>query len=244
MAASFGKILSSEWLKLPKSTVLPLVAMSPLFALLIGLLDQFDITIEPWFMLLGTMSIAHAMLFLPILTGVFGALVCRYEHSGGGWKQILSLPLSRTKLYMAKFTIICLLIAMTQLLFLGAVLSGAVIKGIEAPIPWETLMRSVFGGWVACLPLAALQLGLSTWWSSFAAPLAINVMLTLPSMLVVNSATYGPYYPWSQPLIAMLSIEKSFGALNMPFMSLLTVIIGGFTLFFFSGLIYFQRKEM
>ena len=70
-----------------------------------------------------------------------------------------------------------MLLAVVQLLFMGAVLGAGLIHKVDAPIPWEMLLRCLLGGWVACLPLAALQLGVSTAWSSFAAPLALNVVL-------------------------------------------------------------------
>lgn len=51
-----------------------------------------------------------------------------------------------------------MLLAVVQLLFMGAVLGAGLIHKVETPIPWEMLLRCVLGGWVACLPLAALQL--------------------------------------------------------------------------------------
>src|SRR5690606_20910753 len=100
-------------------------------------------------------------------------------------------------------------------------------------------------GWIAALPLAALQLFVSVVWSSFAAPLALNVIFTIPNMLIVNSEVYGPYYPWAQPLLSMLAVSPDkYGAFNVPLETLLYVILGGFALFFTAGLTYFQRKEV
>jgi hypothetical protein len=104
---------------------------------------------------------------------------------------------------------------------------------------------SVLGGWIACLPLAALQMAVSSAWSSFAAPMALNVVFTFPNILVANSADYGPYYPWVQPLLAMVPRTKeSFGAFNVPAETLFLVILGSFVLFLAGGLIYFQRKAV
>lgn len=113
------------------------------------------------------------------------------------------------------------------------------------PVPWDMIARSLFGSWVACLPLAALQMGVSVAWSNFAAPLALNVIFTLPNMLVANSAKYGPYYPWAQPALAMLPREAdSFGAFNVPLESLFLVIAGSFVIFFAAGYAYFLRKPV
>lgn len=241
---TFTNVLRSEWLKMRKSNIWLLIFISPLLSALIGLGQTLDEGM-PWLMLLAVMASLHAMLFLPLLTGVFAAFVCRYEHAGGGWKQLLSLPLSRSTLYWSKFLIVVLLLAVTQLLFLAAVITIGLLKGVEADVPWEILLRSVFGGWFATLPLAALQLFVSVAWASFAAPLAVNVIFTIPNMLILNSEKYGPYYPWAQPALSMLVVsDNSFGAFNVSFETLLFVICGSFFVFALSGWIYFWRKEI
>lgn len=238
-------VLRSEWLKMRKSNIWLLVFVSPLLASLIGFGESSGEVLAQWEYTYAMMAMLHAMLFLPLLTGVFAAFVCRYEHAGGGWKQLLALPVSRTSLYMAKFTIVLALLAVTQLLFVAGLLIVGRIKGFDTAVPWEIILRGVFGGWIAAVPLAALQLAVSVAWASFAAPLALNVIFTLPNMLVAQSEQYGPYYPWAQPMLSMLlPPEGGFGAFNVSLETLVFVIGGSFVLFFASGLTYFIRKEI
>ncbi|MDZ5471743.1 ABC transporter permease [Bacillus sp. 31A1R] len=241
------KVFQSEFLKLKKSSIWLLIFVSPLLSTLVGIGEAFvgDSNEEEWLITLSIMSYIHALLFLPLLTGVFSAFVCRYEHVGGGWKQLLALPVSRGNIYSVKFLLVIMLLALTQLLFTVGVLSVGFIKGYNEAIPVGEILKSVMGGWIACMPLAALQMFVSVAWSSFAAPLAINVIFTLPNILVVNSAKYGPYSPWAQPFLAMMPrFDESFGALNVPPETLFIVIFGSFALFFLSGFTYFQRKEI
>ncbi|MCQ6561951.1 ABC transporter permease [Paenibacillus mendelii] len=243
------RMFRSEWLKLRKSVIWLLAVVSPLLAALVGILSILDdaeiIGGSPWLYALSMMAALHAMLFLPLLTGVYAALVCRYEHAGGGWKQLLSLPVSRSQVYLVKFAFIMLLLAITQLLFLAALLGIGLSLGFPGPIPWKEIIVACLGGWIACLPLAALQLAVSTAWSSFAAPLAVNVIFTLPNMLVANSAEYAPYYPWVQPMLAMMPRdEMSFGAFNVSPVTLFAVIGGSFLLFLASGWTYFSKKAV
>ncbi|MFE8701923.1 ABC transporter permease [Cytobacillus sp. FJAT-54145] len=238
-------VLSSEFLKIKKSSIWGLIFISPLLSTLVGLGETMDETMNPWLGTIGLMSFLHALLFLPLLTGVFSAFVCRFEHIGGGWKQLLSMPVSRNNVYISKYLLVMGLLALTQLLFLAGLIVIGEIKGFEGPIPWNMVTTSVVGGWIACLPLAALQMLVSVAWSSFAAPLAINVILTIPNILVVNSAEYGPYHPWAQPFLAMMPrSDESFGALNVSPETLYFVILGSFVLLFLSGLTYFNRKEI
>ncbi|MUT66103.1 ABC transporter permease [Paenibacillus sp. NEAU-GSW1] len=243
----FWNAAASERLKLAKSPIWLIVLISPLLSLLIGLftnLEEVPLE-EQGRVLLSSMASLHAMLLMPIITGILSAFVCRYEHAGGGWKQLLSLPVSRTSLYLAKLTVVALLLLGSQLLFAGAAVVAFQYQGIPGGLPWGLILSSALSGWVACFPLAALQLWASTMWSSFAAPLAVNVMLTLPNILIVNSAKYGPFYPWAQPMLLMLSNgTMDFGSFTVPFSTLLLTVGGSFAVFLLGGLIYFRRKEI
>lgn len=242
------RMFRSEWMKVRRTVIWLLAVVSPLLAALIGLLNVRDGSTSAdatWLEALALMAVLHALLFLPLLTGVFAALVCRFEHAGGGWKQLLALPVTRSQVYLTKLAFVMLLLAITQLLFLAALLLIGISLGFKGAVPWAELLRSVGGGWVACLPLAALQLAVAAAWQSFAAPLAVNVIFTLPNMLVANSADYGPYYPWVQPLLAMMPAGPvSFGALNVSAVSLFLVIGGSFALFLAGGWIYFAKKAV
>jgi len=240
-----GRLFRSEFLKLRKSSIWLLIFVSPILSLLLGLGEVDELEQNHWTATLSMMTVSHAIFFLPLLTGIFSSFICRYEHVGGGWKQLLSLPISRRQLYIVKILIVSLLIALTQLLFIGGLFSIGWMKGYSTEIPWGIIFSSMFGGWLACLPLIALQMFVSVAWSSFAAPLAINVIFTIPNMLIVNSATVGPYYPWAQPFLMMMpNSSESFGALNASIETLFIVILGSLLLFLGSGLGYFIRKEI
>lgn len=239
------RMFRSEWLKIRRSVLWLIAAVSPALALLVGLFGAKGDTEFPWQEALSLMSVLHAMLFLPLLTGVFAALVCRYEHNGGGWKSVLALPVTRTQVYVVKLAVVMLLLALTQLLVLAALLIVGGANGFSSSVPWHVLLVSFGGGWMACLPLAALQLFISIAFQSFAAPLAVNVILTLPNILVVNSSTYAPYDPWAQPLLAMLPRDSmAYEGLDISLGTLYLVVFGSFCVFFAAGWTYFSRKAV
>lgn len=241
-ATTYFRILSSERLKMGKSPIWLLILVSPLLALLLG------ITATPggnWAVLMNAMLSLHGLLLFPMLTGVFASFVCRFEHAGGGWKQLLVLPLTRTGVYSAKLTVVMVLLALTQCLMLGSIVLGGMFHGFTQPVPWGLLAGHLLLGLFAALPLAALQMFVSLVWSSFAAPLALNFGLTVPNILIVNSATYGPYYPWAQPMLLMMPTGSGgFGAYNVPLGTLIAVVGGSAVLFLLIGLLYFRRKEI
>lgn len=236
-------LLQSEWYKLRKSKILLLIFVGPLLGLLIGLVIDYgsDPEVNDWYVTLLTMNLTYALLFLPLITGVFASVVCRYEHQAGGWKQLLALPVSRGNVFVAKFILLMLIVFVIQLLYLGAIYVVGMLKGYTDPFPLAIVWKSIFGGWIATFPLVALQLWMSIVFKSFAAPFTVNVIFTLPTILAVNSERFGPYYPWAQPF-EMMYVGNPSDVFFVPLEQLLTVVGGSFLLFFFGGLLYFQRK--
>jgi hypothetical protein len=221
---------------------------SPIFAVVVGFFETDSSRIthgSQWILKYMIMAAGHGILFLPLLTGIFAAFVCHYEHADGGWKQLLALPVSRFNVYVVKFLSVMLMLAVTQFLVLVSLLLIGWIKGVPGEFPWIFILQSLFSGWLACAPLAALQLAVSVSWTSFAAPLAVNVIFVIPNILVINSK-YAPFYPWAQPVLSMFGNEKEAfgGAINSSLFTLVVVILGSFIIFFLSGLVYFQKKNM
>jgi len=238
-------VFRSELLKLRKSPIWWLIFVSPALSTLVAYAEFYPEDLLPWHISLSMIAMVHGLLFLPLLTGVFAAFVCRFEHAGGGWKQLLALPVSRSSVFLVKFAMVMGILLVIQLLVCAGLLAVGFFKGFPMPVPWDVITRSLLGSWIACLPLAALQMGVSVAWSNFAAPMALNVIFTLPSILIANSEKYGPYYPWAQPALAMLPREaESFGAFNVPLESLFFVIAGSFVIFFAAGYSYFLRKPV
>lgn len=242
-------ILSAEWFKLRKSKMVPIILAGPIIGLFIGVTSNLesntqDLDVNPWYISLFSMNLTYALLFLPLIAGVLASLICRYEHQSGGWKQLLALPVTRGKVFVAKYVLIMILMMAMQLLYLCSIFAVGMIKGYTDPLPMEIVWKSIIGGWVATLPLVALQLWMSIMFKSFAAPFAVNVIFTLPSILAINSKTIGPYYPWAQPFSMMYVGGNTDDVFFVPWDQLLTVVGGGFLLFFLGGYLYFQRKAV
>lgn len=239
-------LLQSEWYKLWKSKMMPIIFAGPIIGLFIGLTSNLnlDIEINEWYITLFSMNLTYALLFLPLITGVLASLICRFEHQAGGWKQLLALPVTRGKVFVAKYSLVMILVMAMQLLYLCSVFAVGIMKGYTDTFPMEIVWKSIFGGWVATLPLVALQLWMSIMFKSFAAPFAVNVIFTLPAILAINSERFGPYYPWAQPFEMMYVLGNTEDVFFVPWDQLLTVVGGSFILFFLGGYLYFRRKAV
>ncbi|MCF3944982.1 ABC transporter permease [Oceanobacillus alkalisoli] len=242
-----GAVLRSEWYKLRKSKMLPIIVAGPLIAVIIGAMFNYDSMeggFNQWSLAVLSMNLTYALLFLPLITGVLASSICRYEHQAGGWKQLLALPVRRGNVFISKYVLLLLLVFLIQLLYLGAIYIVGIINGFTDPFPLEIIWKSILGGWLATFPLVALQLWMSIIFKSFAAPFAVNVIFTLPTILAVNSERFGPFYPWAQPFSMMYIGGNAEDVFFVPWDQVLTVVGGSFILFFLGGYIYFQRKPI
>ena len=235
----FIALLQVEWLKMRKTNIWLLVLISPVLAAAIAYGFGDPKSSSPWIASYSAMMIPHAVLFLPLLAGVYAAFVCRFEHLDGGWKQLFTFPVTRIKVVLSKFMIVMGLLLMNQLLIVAGLFVVGLVKGFQAPVPWEILLKCTMGGLVACVPLVILQMWFSAIWSSFAAPFTIAVVFTLPNMLIANSEDFGPYYPWVQPFLAML---PEGGVFSVSSVTLWSVISISSVLFAGLGTIYIKRK--
>lgn len=240
-------LIQAEWFKLKRLRIVGLLIVGPLLSLIIGIANPMIKTFgdgNPWYMLMLFMNLTYALLFLPLVTGVLAGLVCRYEHQAGGWKQLVALPIKRYQIYFAKFFVIAVLVLVIQL-FYGAVVYGAgTFNQFTEPFPVAVISKFIIGGWLATLPMIALQLWAAMMWQSFALVFALNVVFTLPSILAINSERFGPLYPWAQPFFMMYMQDDVSGLFFVPLSQFLLVTVGSFVIFLALGTWSFTRKAI
>lgn len=244
----FWRVICAEWLKMRKSSVWYPVILAPLLTIAIGVMGASHGQLlkganeNAWNGYYLIVVAAYSLLLLPLLSGVLASMMCRFEHLSGGWKQVLAFPVPRTTLYAAKFLYILGLIALTQLLMMfGVIGTGLSILHITTPIPWNLMLRSILGGWLASIPLIALQLWVSTWWKSFGAPFALNIILTIPAVAVAHSSRFGPIYPWAQPMLAMMPTGHHF--IYVTTKTAMTIVISGVVLIAI-GWVHFSKRDI
>ncbi|PEB53821.1 hypothetical protein CON65_17685 [Bacillus pseudomycoides] len=236
------RTMQAEFYKMKKTKIWILLFLSPILAGGIAYASGSSYPeYKHWELVYNIMITIHGMLLLPLLTGIFTAFICRYEHSNGGWKQLLVQPITRYHTYIMKFLFVLLFVGTMQVLFIISYVSVGQLLHLSGPFPLIPTIKSVTGGWIATLPLIALQLWASTIWSSFAAPIALNVIASIPALMIANSERFGPFYPWAQPFLAMLSKEDS-QLFYISFHTLIFVVIGSFVILFIGGFVHFMKK--
>ena len=239
-------ILICDFKKIRGSSIWLPILSAPLLTILIGVIvsRNFGLTskVESWLFIYSVVVHTYAIVLLPMVAGIIASLICRPEHQEGGWKQLFMLPIRRTNIYLSKFVYTLLFLMIVQVLVLVTVLiDGLVFLHINASIPWHLLIRGFIGGWIATIPLAAIQLWVSTWWKSFGSPFALNIICTIPSLAVSSSSQYAQMYPWMQPMLAMSPLQH--GTPDLTAASLVTIAVAGFV-FIIGGWLHFINRDL
>ncbi|MGG3572510.1 ABC transporter permease [Bacillus gobiensis] len=239
----FLKSLQLEWYKVRKSKILLLIWLGPMIALMVGLSGSNEMGTSPWHEALMYISMVYGLLFLPLFTGILAGSICRYEHQNNSWKQMLTLPVTRSTVFWSKYVLVLFVVAFLHIMVFAVFWIAGTAAGYTEPFPVETIAKSMIGSLIAVFPIAALLLWVGIAWTSFAAPFALNVIFTLPSMLVANSETYGPIYPWTQPFLMMMPVNEG-EVFYVPMAKLSLVIGGSLIVFLAGGLMYMKKKAI
>lgn len=201
------KLIRAEFRKIkwPLVIILILIDVVGSFMLAASSVVAYSHFFEPnWQTLYFQAVLYHGQLILPLYIGVFAAFLSFYEHNQGAWRQMLTLPFPRWKIYMSKFWTLMILLGGVQLSFLASYVVTGFAASVEGMIPWRTILIGVTGGWLASFPLAMLQLSLSTRLRSFGAALMLSIFMAIPNMVIVGFvSTIGAWIPTAPPYYAM-----------------------------------------
>lgn len=201
------RLYSLEFAKVQWSVVFLLIGMDALINSGLGAMymESFQEIFPPsWSELYRQSQTFHSLFFFPLYTGIFASLICYYEHKNKVWKQLLSLPLFKSHLYLAKFLTLITLMVLVQIAFFVTFLITGWILQPPGEIPCNQLLMHGVLGWLSIFPLAASQLWISQKVTGFGKSLALNVSLVLPNLLISGMVSYlAAWFPFAPPFFAM-----------------------------------------
>lgn len=245
---SFLDVLETEFMKLKRSPVWMLMSLAPLFMVIFGtsnFIRYKDTFLQnggnPWDKMLSQVVFFYGSLLLPLSIAVLTVWLARIEHSNNNWKYLLTLPISRWSIYTAKTIVHIILVGLSMgVLYVGMIVAGKIVS-IEQ-ISYLYLLKSVLTGWVACLPILAIQMWLSIRFTNISIPISISLFASLASIIVTNSV-FGKFYLWSLPVLSLLPPDET-GNRTISFSYTISVSIIMFILIYLLGFIHFQNRDV
>jgi len=169
----------AEFLKLKRSLSWAVVVLLPLMAVITGVTNTLasgQQLGEGWHTLWMRVVVFYGLFPLAVGVAVLASLVWRVEHQGGNWNALMGSKVSSFDVVVAKTAVLVSLAAALQAVLMGGViLAGKLVFALPGVLPPRYFLVSVVII-VACLPVAALQSGLSMLMRSFAAPVAVALL--------------------------------------------------------------------
>lgn len=194
-----GSVIS-EFLKLKRSMSWAVVVLLPIIMVVAGSVSTLagDGEFADGWHTLWIRSIGfYGMVILPVGIAILASLAWRVEHRNNNWNALMSRSVPTAHVVLGKVSAVSVLAAVMQLVFTATVvLLGTLAFGLPGMLPAEYFVSTVLVI-VACVPVAALQSALSAFLRSFAAPVAIALVLTgvctMALLMQVQAVSVLPY---------------------------------------------------
>lgn len=205
------ELLQVEWLKLRRSLALlvtvacPLMVVLLVFAVAIKQTPAASARPEMWSNLWSAVSAVWCYFMLPLYVALITTLVNGNEHRNQTWRVMLTLPISKAELFLAKALVAALLVVAANVVLVVATLCTMLVLaacGYRTDGMVDTAALAAIAGIpLASLPVLVIQHAVSWRMNSVVPPLALGVVATM-GIVQVGSSKYWLYHPWSYPLVA------------------------------------------
>lgn len=171
-----------------------------------------------WLQLWLQTGLFYGYFFFPILIAICASYLWRLEHTNHNWNSLMTMPVPRSTIFIAKLVVLAKSILTAQVLLMIFVIAvGKLIFQFSQPIPLNMLWW-LFMGWFAALGVAAVQLYLSMRIRSFAVPVGLAVCLCIAGLACYITGL-GSMFPYSQLILGLSSQDET-----LPVDSLITLI--------------------
>ncbi len=201
------QLYKAERMKLRRSPiwlVFIIVPAVPAFLGTMNYLNNIEILRSEWFSLWTQHTLFTSYFFLPILLGLYCSYLMRLEKNNRNLTKLLTLPISRKELFVAKLLSAGKIILFTEVWIGVLFLISGKIAGLTAKPPVGSLVIWCLFGTLGGIAMAALQLIVSLLCDSFALPVGISFAGGISGLMVMSKGGCW-MYPYSLMAYGMVS---------------------------------------
>jgi ABC-2 type transport system permease protein len=254
-AVVFFRVLLTEMMKLKRTLALWMIVIAPLFVVLLQFLVGFfgadqlaKRTPDAWGQISRQTVLMWTVLMMPLFLTLETSLLAGVEHADKNWKSVLALPPPRWTFYLSKLVVTTMMLwAAHAVLVGGAIASGAILEATRpvlkiTAMPMSVLIPPMLRISATALCATAIQHWVSLRWQSFTGAMGFGMCAMVAGFLAVNSADYGPWFPWSMSMYAIR--VQAAAAAGDPSSRVLLVALAGAAFVAAAGAIEFSRREI
>lgn len=251
----FPQLLKIEFMKVKRSKIAPLIFIAPILVVVSGIANLRAYLTPEYANAYGAMFIQSALVYayylLPLSMIVVCVMIDAREGAHGGLVKMLSLPIGRRALSMAKFVVAAFYLFLEMAVFFGVFsVAGPIAAhsmGVREALPAALLAAWCAGLFVSMLPCLALIWAVCVLFENSALSVGLNLVLVIPGVLVANTPAYIIYpYCYSGYLVSCyLDRFASAGATDplslVPFLPCAAALFGAAL---FAAAALFGKKAM
>ncbi len=203
-------LVSLEILKTRRSLALLMMFLSPLAVLFVNLMLLFNnegqaVAKNGWGIFWAGNYAMWGYFMLPLYIALITALLNGIEHKVGGWRLMLSFPVSQMALFTAKFVLAWLYVLGASIIFFLMVLLCVLVLN-SVGYEGENLLAAEFSfklvySLLACCGILMIQHIVSWRWANIVAPLTLGVVATM-SIVQAGQSRFWQYDPWTYVLMS------------------------------------------
>lgn len=182
---SFLSILKAEHYKTKRNIGLKLILLFPLFVTLFvdlylayKYVDVYQFAYNPWIAVLGRYIFSFYVFMYPLVIAIFCYSYCDIEYKHQSIKQLFTLPITKSKIYLAKsFLLIEVLLISILTAYFLFMLSGYVMSYAMPEYNYQNYDSRIIIGvfffklFIASIAIAFIQLFLSLTFNNFTIPI-------------------------------------------------------------------------
>ncbi|NMM62996.1 ABC transporter permease subunit [Clostridium sp. P21] len=236
-----------ELLKLRHSKILNIVIFLPLFFVILGFtnfLRYRQLFTEKgqnvWSQVYTQSSMFYGLFIIALFITIIIAILVRIENADDNFKRILTLPIKRSDLYIAKLFVACGIVALNLILLMLLIISaGVIIAPSNQSMPIELIYTPILCI-IASLPVIGVQYYLSMKFKNIAVPLGVGLAFSIPSILI-NNTKYWMLFPWTYPGRVLLNAGSMSFYCPM-YMYIISIVV--FIVFTIVGLYEFNNRDV
>lgn len=188
----FFTLLQLEFQKIKRSKIVPLLFIAPLLVVISGVasLSRY-FTPEytaAWPAMFMQSALLYAYYLLPFSMVVVCAVIAGRETGNNGILRMLTLPVSRRALSMAKFCVLTFYLFLETLVFFVVFLAAGTVAtgtmGVEETIPLFYLVKRCAELFLTMLPCTATMWAVTVLLERPLFSVGLNLLLVIPGVLV------------------------------------------------------------
>ncbi|SFQ43585.1 ABC transporter permease [Salibacterium halotolerans] len=138
-------------------------------------------------------------LALPIGITIAASVIANIEHQAEAWKQTLTFPVPRIKVFLSKFVLLLSGSFLSAVLLMVGMFLFGVVFNFTSEVPWAKIIGDSFFPYIATVPIMVIQLWLSLTIKNQAFSITIGAVSTMGGLFFALSSVT-KWLPWAYPL--------------------------------------------